>query len=143
MPALTGSYGPAAREVAAAAPPGVNTVMLPYLAHFEHAMREFGWDRRDVRSLMACRRYSRRPEVRQELDGWAVKWRAGQHTVGRAMTCRHWLALYYTLADRNGDAKAVFEEIGAYAGTTVAWGYFFPTAVGGFVAAWQSAHGVR
>ncbi|MDP9793856.1 hypothetical protein J2S43_002368 [Catenuloplanes nepalensis] len=131
----------AARTVAAAAPDGANAVMLPYLAHFEYAMREFGWDRRDKHSLAAAADYFRRPEVQDELDTWAAKWQAGApHPPGRAMTCRHWLALAAFLGRRKDLARATFDEIGTYHGATVAWGYFLPGAGSGFLAAWEWAH---
>ncbi|WFE26558.1 hypothetical protein O7623_25125 [Solwaraspora sp. WMMD791] len=130
----------AARGVAAAARPGANVVMLPFLAHFEYAMREYGWDRRTTKSLAACSRYFQRPQVREELDGWAAKWRAGSHGPSRAMTCRHWLALAYFLSGRRAETKAALDEIGPYLGPTVAWAYFFPSVDGGFATAWKWAN---
>ncbi|MEU4422118.1 hypothetical protein AB0F81_15945 [Actinoplanes sp. NPDC024001] len=130
----------AARGAAAAAPPGANAVMLPFLAHFEYALREFGWDQWDRETLIARHQYLERPDVRQELDSWAAKWRAGQHTVGREMTCRHWLALYYTATGRHREAKVVFDEIGVYLGSPTAWGYFYGVSARGFVAGWKVAN---
>ncbi|GAB7036700.1 hypothetical protein JCM9533A_05470 [Catenuloplanes niger JCM 9533] len=131
----------AARTVAEGAPAGANAVMLPYLAHFEYAMREFGWDRRDRTSLAAVATYFQRREIRDELDTWAAKWRAGApHPPGRAMTCRHWLALAAFLGRRKDLARATFAEIGTHHGGTPAWGYFLPGAGSGFLAAWEWAH---
>ncbi|MFC6020036.1 hypothetical protein ACFP2T_28060 [Plantactinospora solaniradicis] len=130
----------AAREVAAAAPPGANVVMMPFLAHFEFAMREYGWDQRTPESLAACSRHFQRPEVQAELDSWAAKWRAGVPRPGRAMTCRHWLALAYFLSGRRAETKAVLDEIGPYVGSTLAWAYFLPSTEEGFLTAWRWAN---
>jgi hypothetical protein len=130
----------AAREVAAAAPPGANVVMVPFLAHFEFAMREYGWDQRTPESLAACSGHFQRPEVQGELDSWAAKWRAGVPRPGRAVTCRHWLALAYFLSGRRAETKAVLDEIGPYLGSTIAWAYFFPSTEAGFLTAWRWAN---
>ncbi|MBF9132867.1 hypothetical protein I0C86_28490 [Plantactinospora sp. S1510] len=130
----------AAREVAGAAPPGANVVVVPFLAHFEYAMREYGWDQRTPESLAACSRHFQRPEVQRELDTWAAKWRAGPHGPARAMTCRHWLALAYFLARRRAETKAALDEIGPYLGPTLAWAYFFPSTEAGFLTAWRWAN---
>lgn len=130
----------AAREVADAAPAGANVVMMPFLAHFEFAMREYGWDQRTPDSLAACAGHFQRPDVQQELDGWAAKWRAGTPGPGRATTCRHWLALAYFLSGRRAETRVVLDEIGPYLGSTMAWAYFFPSAESGFTTAWQWAN---
>ncbi|MFC7480372.1 hypothetical protein ACFQX7_10445 [Luedemannella flava] len=65
----------AARGPAAAAPAGSPVVMLPLLAHFEYALREYGFDSRSE-SLTAKRSYFHRPEVIAEIQACAAKWRA-------------------------------------------------------------------
>ncbi|MEU2616008.1 hypothetical protein ABZ570_31215 [Micromonospora sp. NPDC007271] len=121
-----------ARQAAAAAPPGTAVTMLPLFAHFEYAMREFNWGTPTPEGVLACRRYFQRPEVRQEYDACAAKWRgAGRPTHGDAMVCRNWLALAYALADRRAEAKAMFDEIGPYA-TSPVWSYFFGSIEHGF-----------
>jgi hypothetical protein len=130
----------AARDVAAAAPAGASAVMLPFLAHFEYAMREYSWDKRTEAARADCRRYFQRPDVQRELDACVAKWRAaGPPRLGRAMTCRNWQALGYTLAGRRDEAKAVFDEIGPYVGSTPAWGYFHLRQSEGFLAGWRWA----
>ena len=125
----------AAREVAAAAPEGSSAVMIPYLAHFEYAMREHCWDTRAKPALAAAAKHFKRPDVQRELDALAAKWRAGTPVPGRGMTCRNWLALYYWLAGRRPEARAVFEEIGPYYGGSMGWGYFHRGGAAGFEAA--------
>ena len=131
-----------ARAIAAAAPPGSGSAMIPYLAHFEYAMREFCWDTRTKASLRDVRRYFARPEVQYELDSCAAKWyAAGPPRLGRSTTLRHWAALGYVLADRKPEAKAVFDEIGPYLRPpAVVWGYFCSGRDDGVVNAWQWAN---
>jgi hypothetical protein len=132
-----------AREVSAVAPPGAPSVMMPYLAHFEYAMREFSWDKRSVEARAACRDYLRRPEVAAELDGCVAKWRAvPPQPLGRSMTARHWAALGYTLRGMAPQAKAMLDEIGPYLGVTPVWGYFYSKRADGFLAAWRWANNV-
>lgn len=130
-----------ARE-AAAAPPGSNALLLPLFAHFEYAMREFAWDDRTGQALRSSRHYFQRLEVREEVDSAVARWRAGTPNLARASTCRHWLALYYTLAGRKPEAKAVFTEIGQYVDPAVAWGYFYPSPAAGFIKSWRWATGL-
>ncbi|GHJ56322.1 hypothetical protein Nm8I071_56290 [Nonomuraea sp. TT08I-71] len=132
-----------ARATAAAAPPGTAVTLLPLFAHFEYAMREFNWGTPTPEGVLACRRYFQRPEVRQEYDACAAKWRAaGPPRHGDAMVCRNWLALAYSLSDRRDEAKAMFDEIGPYA-TSPVWAYFFGGVKHGFVHNWRWANRVR
>ncbi|WP_433830322.1 hypothetical protein ACQP2E_10545 [Actinoplanes sp. CA-015351] len=130
----------AAREAAAAAPPGSNTVMVPFVAHFEYAMREFSWDKATGQSVADTANYLQTREVQMELDAWAQKWRAGTPAPGRGMTCRNWLALYYMMSNRRAEAREVFAEIGPYAGGTVAWAFFLGNVDNGFVQGYKLAH---
>lgn len=132
-----------ARGVAAAAPPGANAVLLPLFAHFEFAMLEYSWDTRTKKSLKACGRYFRRPDVQRELDDWILKWRAGTPGPARAMTCWQWLALYYTLAGRRKQAKAIFDQLGSTVTATTAWGYLFPGREYGYLKSWMWANRIR
>jgi hypothetical protein len=133
----------AARSVAASAPPGSTAAMLPFLAHFEYSMREYGWDKRGEAILDAHRRYFSRPEVQRELDECVARWRVGTpRLIGRGITCRHWQLIGYLLAGRRDEAKAVLDEIGPYLGSTAAWGYFYGGQAEGFRAAWRWANGV-
>ncbi|WP_189638304.1 hypothetical protein [Actinoplanes lobatus] len=124
----------AARGPAAAAPAGASVVMLPLLAHFEYALREFGFETR-AESLAAKMEYFRRPEVTQEIAWCAAKWRAAgePRLIARGITLRHWLALANYLAghDRPG-TKAVLSQIGSYLGSTPAYGYFWMRQAEGF-----------
>ncbi len=131
-----------ARAVAAAAPAGASSAMLPYLAHFEYAMYEFCWDTRSAAALRDVRRYFARPEVQYELDGCVAKWHAaGPPRLGRSMTLRHWAALGYVLAERKPAAKAVFDEIGPYLRpSAVVWGYFWSGRDAGLAHGWQWAN---
>ncbi|MEV6302968.1 hypothetical protein AB0M02_26370 [Actinoplanes sp. NPDC051861] len=131
-----------ARQVSAAAPPGATAVMMPFLAHFEYAMREFSWNKATAQSLADVAMYFQRPEVQAELDACTAKWRAGAHThgPGRPMTMRNWLALYYFLSNRPAEGRAVFAEIGPYMGGTFAWEYFLGPAENGFTLAWRFCH---
>jgi hypothetical protein len=134
----------AARGVAAAAPSGASAVMLPFLAHFEYAMREYSWDKRTEASRADCQRYFQHPDVQRELDACVTKWSAaGPSSLGRAMTCRNWEALGYTLAGRRDEAKAVFDEIGPHLGSAPAWAYFHRHQSDGFLAGWRWANRVR
>ncbi|MFC7529682.1 hypothetical protein [Actinoplanes sp. GCM10030250] len=131
-----------ARNVAAAAPPGASAVVLPLFAHFEFAMREFCWDTRTSKSLRAAKKYFRRPEVQQELDQWIAKWRAAPPNRARLASCRQWIALYYTMAGRRKEAKAVFDELGQYVLPVTGWGYFFAGGEYGYLKSWWWANGV-
>jgi hypothetical protein len=129
-----------ARQVAEAAPPGHSAVMLPLFAHFEYAMIEFGWGERTAKTLKAHRRYFTRPEVRQEMDHWIAKWRAGTPGPAKLATCRQWQALYYCLAGRRQEAKTVFDEIGQYVNATTAWAYFWSGSEYGYLKGWMWAN---
>jgi hypothetical protein len=134
----------AARAAAAAAPPGSTTAMLPVLAHFEYAMREYGWDKRGDQTRAVHRGYFQRPEVQQELDACVAKWRTGgARLIGRGMTCRHWQLIAYALAGRRDEARAVLDEIELYLGDAFAWGYFWRRQSEGFLSTWYWAHGQR
>ncbi|WP_328476241.1 hypothetical protein OHA21_21390 [Actinoplanes sp. NBC_00393] len=129
-----------ARGVAEAAPPGYSAVMLPLFAHFEYSMIEYGWGERTDKTLKAHRRYFTRPEVQQELDHWIAKWRAGTPNPAKLSTCRQWQALYYSLAGRRAEAKAVFDEIGQFVVPTTGWGYFWAGGEYGYLKAWMWAN---
>jgi len=132
-----------ARETAAIAPPGTAATALPVFAHFEYAMREFNWGRTTGKGLLACRAYFQRPEVRDEVDACAANWRAaGPPTHAKAMVTRNWLALAYSLGERQPEAKAMFDEIGPYA-VSYTWSYFFGSLRGGFLVNWRWANGIR
>ncbi|MCW3845125.1 hypothetical protein ONA70_34165 [Micromonospora yasonensis] len=124
----------AARECADAAPPGAGVTLLPVFAHLEYAMQRYlmggqPW----LYGIIMSRRYFRRPEVSQEIDACAGKWRAaGPPRHAQAMVCRNWLALAYSLGGRRAEARAVFEEIGPYAASPV-WAYFHSSERGGFL----------
>ncbi|WP_326557834.1 hypothetical protein [Micromonospora sp. NBC_01796] len=131
----------AAREPAAAAPAGSSVAMLPLLAHFEYALREFGFDTR-AESLSTKASYFRRPEVIGEIDACAAKWRgAGEpRLIGRGITLRHWLALANYLADHDRKGtKALLAQIGPYLGNTATYGYFWMRQTEGFHAVWKWA----
>ncbi|AEV85919.1 hypothetical protein ACWT_4900 [Actinoplanes sp. SE50] len=130
------------REVAETAPDGTNVVLLPLFAHFEYAMQEYGWDKRSAAVLRDCRKYFRRTEVRQEVDRCIAKWRAGTPSIGRLGTCRHWVALYYTLTGQRKAARAAFAEIGKYVDPAHAWAYFHPNREYGFFQGWRWANGL-
>ncbi|MFI1994765.1 hypothetical protein [Actinoplanes sp. NPDC020271] len=118
----------AARGAAAAAPTGSPTVLLPLLAHFEFALREFP-------ALPAAKAYFRRPEVAAEITCCAAKWRAGQHhrLTGRGVTARHWLALAAYLSDQDREtARALLTEVGPVLGDTPVYGYFWAGPAEGF-----------
>ncbi|GAA1406973.1 hypothetical protein [Catellatospora coxensis] len=132
----------AARGPAAAAPAGSSVTMLPLLAHFEYALREYGFDSR-AESLAAKAEYFHRRDVIQEIDWCAAKWRAAgePRLVGRGITLRHWLALANFLGghDRKG-TKALLAQIGPYLGSTAAYGYFWMRQAQGFQAVWKWAN---
>jgi hypothetical protein len=134
----------AARSAATAAPAGSTTAMLPVLAHFEYAMRQYGWTRRGERTRAVQRRYFKRREVRQELDACVAKWRTGgARLTGRGMTCRHWQLIAYALAGRRDEARTVLDEIGLYLGDTPAWGFFWLDQPTGFLSTWYWAYRQR
>jgi hypothetical protein len=123
-----------AREPAAAAPVGSSAAMLPLLAHFEYALREYGFETR-AESLTAKASYFHRPEVIRELDACAAKWRgAGEpRLIGRGTTLRHWLALANYLADHDREGtRALLTQVGPYLGNTAAYGYFWMRQTEGF-----------
>jgi hypothetical protein len=131
----------AAREPAAAAPAGSSVALLPLLAHFEYALREYGFETR-AESLAAKASYFRRPEVIREIDACAAKWRAAgePRLIARGITLRHWLALAYYLAEQHREgAKALLAQIGPYLGSTPAYGYFWMRQTEGFHAVWKWA----
>lgn len=131
----------AAREPAAAAPVGSSVAMLPLLAHFEFALREYGFDTRAA-SLTAKANYFRQPEVIREIDACAAKWRAAgePRLTGRGITLRHWLALANYLAEHDReDTKALLAQIGPYLGSTGAYGYFWRRQTEGFHTVWKWA----
>ncbi|WP_018349089.1 DUF4034 domain-containing protein [Longispora albida] len=129
-----------ARAAGSEAPAGSTVPMLVHLAHFEYAMREFGWDKRSDASREACGAYFRQPEVQRELDAAVAKWRSGgPRPLGRSMTCRHWETLGYVLGGRKADARRVLDEIGPYLGSVPAWGYFWLRQAEGYEAAWKWA----
>ncbi len=124
----------AAREPATAAPVGSSVAMLPLLAHFEYALREFGFDTR-AESLAAKRKHFRRPEVIREIDACAAKWRAAgePRLIGRGITLRHWLALANYLANRDrAGTTTLLAQIGPYLGSTPVYGYFWMRQTDGF-----------
>jgi hypothetical protein len=128
-----------AREVAGAAPAGANAVLLPLFAHYEYAMREFAWETRSDRATKACRKYFRRAAVRDEVERWIAKWRAGTPNPARAGLCRQWIALFCTLTGQRRAARAVFEELGPYVTPTHAWGYMFGGSEYGYLESWTWA----
>jgi hypothetical protein len=132
-----------ARQVAAAAPPGANVLLMPLFAHIEYAMREFGWDERSDEQLNRCRAYFQRPDVQQEVDQAIARWRAGTPNPARGVTCRNWVALYYSLARRRPEAKAVFDELGQYVVAAAAWAYFYSDEEYGYLTNWWWANGVH
>lgn len=131
----------AARDPAAAAPTGSSVAMLPVLAHFEYALREYGFDTR-AESLAAKTAYFHRPEVSREIDECAAKWRgAGEpRLIGRGITLRHWLALANYLAGRDREGtKDLFAQIGPYLGSTPVYGFFWMRQIEGFHTVWKWA----
>ncbi|WP_433618794.1 hypothetical protein ACQP2P_22200 [Dactylosporangium sp. CA-139114] len=133
----------AAQEPGFDAPPGSGVTMLPLLAHFEYAMREYCWGKVTRDGLISSRRYFQRPAVQRELDDCVTRWRSpGVPAHTQALTCENWLAVAYALSGRRDECKAVFERIGPYAASHV-WGYFFGAVSGGFIANWRWANRVR
>lgn len=126
----------AARGPAATAPAGATVVMLPLLAHFEYALREYGFESR-VDSFPEKQAYFRRPDVIQEIAECAAKWRAAcePRLLARGVTVRHWLALADFLSgqDRAG-TRAVLAQVGLHLGSTPAYGYFWMRQAEGFQA---------
>ena len=133
----------AARAPATSAPTGSSVAMLPLIAHFEYALREYGFETR-TESLPAKANYFRRAEVIGEIDACAAKWRgAGDpRLTGRGVTLRHWLALANYLAghDQRG-TKAILAQVGPYLGSTPAYGYFWMRQSEGFKVVWKWANG--
>ncbi|MDR6317397.1 hypothetical protein [Actinoplanes couchii] len=124
----------AARSVAAGAPPGSPVTMLPVLAHFEFALREYGFDSRDG-SLSAKAAHFRRSEVAEEVAVCGAKWRAAGEPslLGRGIMLRHWLALAHFLSARGrDDSRDLLDQIGPYLGDTPAYGYFWLRQTEGF-----------
>ncbi|MEU8238157.1 hypothetical protein AB0C07_07930 [Actinoplanes missouriensis] len=124
----------AARGPATAAPAGASVVLLPLLAHFEYALREYGFETR-AESLAAKKEYFHRPEVIEEITWCATKWRAAgePRLTGRGITLRHWLALANHLSDRDREGtRALLTQIGSYLGSTPAYGYFWMRQADGF-----------
>jgi hypothetical protein len=133
-----------AREVAGAAPDGASAVLLPLLAHYEYALREFNWgDADEDKALAQSHRYFRKPEVEQEIDGWIAKWRAGTPNPANVQTLRQWIALFYCLADRRKATRAVFEELGANVSPALAWSRVFPGREYGYIVSWYWANGLK
>lgn len=131
----------AAARWPAAAPAGSSVAMLPLLAHFEYALREFGFDTRKS-SLAAKAAYFRRPEVIREIDACAAKWRAGgePRLIGRGIVLRHWLALANYLADRDRKGtRELLRQIGPHLGNVAPYGYFWVKQTEGFEAVHQWA----
>ncbi|MEU4155507.1 hypothetical protein [Actinoplanes sp. NPDC026670] len=132
-----------AREIAAAAPAGSGVTLLPLYTHLEYAKREFHWDVTGDVPKAACEAYLRRPEVQDEVDRAVAKWRAGTPQSVLVPGWLQWLALYYTLAGRREQAKAVFDEIGPRVCPRHDWAYFWDTAQTGYLTAWRWANGGR
>ncbi|MEV4343188.1 hypothetical protein AB0J83_01725 [Actinoplanes sp. NPDC049596] len=126
----------AARGPAAAAPAGASVVMLPLLAHFEYALREYGFETR-AESLAAKSEYFRRPEVMQEIAWCAAKWQAAgePRLIACGVTLRHWLALANYLADHDRPGtQRLLAPVGSYLGSVPAYGYFWMKSSEGFEA---------
>jgi hypothetical protein len=132
----------AARQPATSAPAGSSVAMLPLLAHFEYALREYGFESR-TESLPAKMSYFRRPEVIGEISACAAKWRgAGEpRLIGRGIALRHWLALANYLAGHDPKGtRAVLAQVGIHLGSTPAYGYFWMRQTEGFHAVWKWAN---
>ena len=124
----------AAARWPALAPAGSPVVLLPLLAHFEYALREFGFESRES-SLAAKVAYFRRPDVKWEIDACAAKWQAAgePRLSGRGIMLRHWLALANYLADRDRNGtRMLLQQIGPYLGNVPAYGYFWMQQIEGF-----------
>jgi hypothetical protein len=132
-----------AGRAAAAAPPGHKSVLLPLHAHFEYAMREYAWNIFTDESLRDCKRYFRRPDVQQDIDRWITKFRSGPPTSARLGAVRQWMAIYYSLAGRKKEAKAVFDELGEYVTPVVEWAFFWGTRKYGYRWSWWWSNGVH
>jgi hypothetical protein len=128
----------AARDAATAAPPGSASVLLPLFAHIEYALVAFLWGDSGAKGLRAARSYFRRPDVRQELDAWVEKWRSG--SPGPGSGGRQWVAIYYYLAGRRAEAKAVFDEVGPEVSASSAWAYLHGGDDYGYLRAWMWAN---
>ncbi|MEU4624957.1 hypothetical protein AB0G04_33910 [Actinoplanes sp. NPDC023801] len=133
-----------AREVAAAAPAGASVVLLPLFAHYEYALSGFTWgaDNTD-KALAESRRWFRGPEVQQEIDSLIAKWRAGTPHPATAQMLRQWVALFYSLAGRRKETRAVFEELGPYVIPHHAWGYLYGGGEYGYLRSWFWASGLK
>ncbi|SDT51533.1 hypothetical protein [Actinoplanes derwentensis] len=131
-----------AHTAAEAAPPGHRTVLMPLAAHFEYAMREFAWDDRSDEAQKAVREYFRRPDVQQDADGWIAKFRAAPPRSAQLSQVRHWMAVYFSLAGRKPEAKAVFDELGRYVSPPHEWGWFYGDTEYGYSKNWWWANGV-
>lgn len=119
----------AARSAAAAAPSGSPSTMLPLLAHFEYALREYG------QNLSAKKEYFRRERVAAEITCCAAKWQfpGTARLTGRGITVRHWLALANYLTDQNRQStRTLLTEIGPYLGDTPVYAYFWADQAEGF-----------
>ncbi|MFC7529683.1 hypothetical protein [Actinoplanes sp. GCM10030250] len=129
-----------AREVAAAAPPGANSVMFPLFAHIEYVLLEIAWDKKLEPSVRGAKRYFRRAEVRQELDQWIAKWRAGTPNPANRSTVLQWVAMFYILAGRRKAAREVFDELGQYVSPVAAWAYIWGDREYGYLSSWLWAN---
>jgi hypothetical protein len=129
-----------ARGVAEIAPPGAAAVMLPFLAHAEYVLLEFAWGNDTKKSEKAAKKYFARPEVRQELDHWLAKWRAGTPSPLKLSTCLQLEAFYYVLTDRRKEAKAIFDQLGQYVSPLYAWGYIWNDREAGYLIKWMWAN---
>ncbi|MEU7909260.1 hypothetical protein [Actinoplanes sp. NPDC049118] len=132
----------AAREIADAAPAGSGVVLLPLYAHLEYAKREYHWDVTGDEPKAACAAYLRRPEVEEEVDRVIAKWRTDTPDSALVPILLQWLAIYYTLARRRGQAKAVFDEIGPRVRPRHDWAYFWETPETGYLTSWRWANGI-
>ncbi|MBG0561393.1 hypothetical protein [Actinoplanes aureus] len=131
-----------ARGVAAAAPPGHRSVLLPLYAHFEYALREFAWGTFHRRQLSRTRRYFRGPEVRQEVEQWIAKFLAGSPGAAPLGIVRNRMAVYYCLTQQRPQAKAVFDELGQYVTPAVQWNHFWGDSEFGYFKNWWWANGL-
>ncbi|BBH70378.1 hypothetical protein ACTI_70630 [Actinoplanes sp. OR16] len=125
-----------ARDAAAAAPAGSDTVLLPLYAHYEYVLRAYTWDAAPGTALRACRAYFRRREVLREMDGWVAKWRTGAPAGPRDRECLHWVALHLVLAGRRAEAKEIFDELGTVVEASTAWGYVYGGSEYGYMRGW-------
>lgn len=130
-----------ARGVAAAAPAGRRAVLLPMLAHFEYALREFAWGTFHRRQLTRTRRYFLHPEVRQEVEQCIAKFRAGPPGPDPFGIVHQWMAVYYCLTQQRAQAKAAFDTLGQYVKPTVQWNHFWGGRENGYFLNWAWANG--